>query len=232
MTDTASPSPAYSRTEPSPTYRELLRVYEQIHREGLARQEIAGKDLFDGASLLPHLDDIRDLVTATGSRSILDYGSGKARHYEARNLTFAGKTIPSIRTWWGVDEIRCYDPGVAAFASYPDKPADGVICTDVLEHIPEDDIDWMLAELFGLARRFVFANIAGYPAKKTLPNGWNAHVTVMPQEWWRAKIDTAARNWGGERYRFTYIGRATGLQRLGRKLSGRSSKVTTVIAEG
>jgi hypothetical protein len=38
--------------------------------------------------------------------------------------------------------------------------------------------------MFSYARRFVFACIACYAAKSTLPNGENAHTTVRSSAWW------------------------------------------------
>jgi hypothetical protein len=67
-----------------------------------------------------------------------------------------------------------------------------VICTDVLEHCPEEDLPWIVGELFGYARLFVFANVACYPAMKTLPNGENAHCTIRPVEFWREIFQNAA----------------------------------------
>ncbi len=63
-----------------------------------------------------------------------------------------------------------------------------MICTDVLEHIPEPDISWILSEQFGLATKLVFGNIASFPADKLLPNGENAHCTVRPVAWWQETI--------------------------------------------
>ncbi|MGB8435760.1 MAG: class I SAM-dependent methyltransferase [Burkholderiales bacterium] len=78
-------------------------------------------------------------------------------------------------------------------AELPEGELDGVVCTDVLEHCPEEDMEWIVAELFGHARRFVFANVACFPAQKRLPSGQNAHCTVRPVKWWRALIENAAR---------------------------------------
>ena len=58
---------------------------------------------------------------------------------------------------------------------------------------PEDDIGWIVAEITGQARRFVFASIACYPARTLLPNGENAHCTIRPESWWRNVFASAAR---------------------------------------
>ncbi len=65
--------------------------------------------------------------------------------------------------------IALYDPAYTPYMALPQgKFTMASICTDVLEHCPEQDIPWILSELFSYATRFVFANIACYPAKKTL----------------------------------------------------------------
>ncbi len=89
--------------------------------------------------------------------------------------------------------MRCYDPGYAPHSARPPGRFDGVISTDVLEHCPEEDLAWILEEIFGYATRFVYLNVACYPARKTLPNGENAHATVRPPDWWRDKVAAASR---------------------------------------
>lgn len=59
---------------------------------------------------------------------------------------------------------------------------------------------WVLDELFGYARRFVFANVACFPAGKRLPNGQNAHCTVKPVKWWRREFERAAARHPGVHY--------------------------------
>ena len=48
-----------------------------------------------------------------------------------------------MAAWPGV-AVTCYDPGYAPFAEPCEGTFDGVITTDVLEHIPEEDIGWVL----------------------------------------------------------------------------------------
>src|SRR5437763_1557904 len=79
-----------------------------------------------------------------------------------------------IAEYWDVDEVRCYDAGYQPYRKLPAGQFDGVISTDVLEHCPEEDLSWILQEIFSFARRFVFLNVACFPARKTLPDGTNA----------------------------------------------------------
>jgi len=175
----------YSRANPSPRYRELLALYARMHKEG-SDDGSGRREAFAGHSLLRHVARIRELVQATAARTILDYGAGKGEVYRPMPVTVDGERVAdSVAEYWDVDEVRCYDPGHDPFRELPGSQYDGVVCTDVLEHCPEEDLRWIIGELFGLARRFVFCSVACHPARKQLPNGENAHVTVRPPEWWR-----------------------------------------------
>jgi FkbM family methyltransferase len=184
----------HSRTSPSPRYRELVALYARMHVEGETRLGIPPEQTFPGQSLFAHIARIKRLIEATGSRTILDYGAGKGLQYRPHKIVVDGEHVADgIAEYWDVDEVRCYDPGYAPHGSRPEGRFDGVICTDVLEHCPEEDLPWILEEIFGYADKFVYLNVACYPARKTLPNGENAHVTVRPPQWWRERAAAAAR---------------------------------------
>ena len=184
---------AYTRDHPSPRYQRLLALYREMHREGEVHLGIPPDQTFPGKSLPPQAGHIRRLIAATGAKTLLDYGSGKGGQYLPMPWRDEGGTVyPDIPAWWGV-EVRCYDPAYPKFAALPEGEFDGVISTDVLEHCPEEDLSWIVGELFGYARRFVFANVACFPARKRLPNGQNAHCTIRPLKWWRQLVAPIAR---------------------------------------
>jgi hypothetical protein len=186
-------SSRYSRQQPSPRYLELLAQYRSMHLEGEKSSGLPAAQTFPGKSLAPQAVRIKRLIDATRAANILDYGSGKGTQYlpgalEGREVS----GFDSVQDYWGVDFILCYDPGYQPYAGAPAGQFDGVICTDVLEHCPEEDLAWIIAELFGYARLFVFASVAVYPAGKRLPNGENAHATIRDAIWWHAIFAAAA----------------------------------------
>jgi hypothetical protein len=196
-------STGYSRTTPSPRYRELLTQYVDMHVHGEQFRHIPAEQTFAGQSLPRHAGAIKALIDAHGARTILDYGSGKGRQYQPLLVrTPEGREFPSIPAYWGVESVTCYDPGYQPFSQLPAGQFDGVICTDVLEHCPQDDMPWIVGELFGYARRFVYANVACYPAMKRLANGENAHCTVQSTAWWQALIDDIAQRHRDVRFQF------------------------------
>lgn len=184
---------AYSREHSSPRYMELQRLYRAMHERGETFLGVPADQTFPGKSLLPQASRIKRLIILTGARTVLDYGSGKGKQYEPRPVRDeTDGTWPSMIDYWGVDEIVWYDPCYEPFSKVPSGKFDGVISTDVLEHCPEEDLPWIIGEIFDYTSKFVFANIACYPAHKRLPTGENAHCTIKPLGWWRGLLESGA----------------------------------------
>ncbi len=106
--------------------------------------------------------------------SVLDYGCGQSRLFERLKLN--KKT-----------QVFRYDPSIPGIDHIPVKHVDLIINTDVLEHIPEHDIDDIIGHMKILGDN-VFFNINTALAKEILPSGENAHCTVYPAKWWLNKI--------------------------------------------
>lgn len=184
---------SYSRKNPSPRYRALLAMYGDMHANGEKFLGIPSAETFDGRSLASQAARIKRLIERTQASHVLDYGCGKGTQYEPRPLVIKGEgSWDSVIDYWGIDEVTCFDPAFPPFSSLPQGKFDGVISTDVLEHCPQDDMEWIVEEMFSYATRFVFATIACYPARKRLPSGENAHCTIQPPEWWEAIFQRAA----------------------------------------
>lgn len=110
-----------------------------------------------------------------GAVDVLDYGAGKG--HLGINLLTSG--------WPG--DYTPYDPGVAEFSETP-QPHDFLCCIDVLEHIEPDCLDAVLADLKRVTKRAGFISVHLKPAKKTLPDGRNAHLIQKPAMWWLRKL--------------------------------------------
>lgn len=195
----------YTRENPSPRFRELLAFYATMHAEGDQSIDVPAEKMFDGRSLATHIGTIRSLLKRFGCSTLLDYGAGKAKHYETTVFNLSdGRQVTGLRQLWNLRDVRLYDPGYPPHSEYPSGRFDAVICTDVLEHIPEQDLDWVIGDLFAFAGKIVFGGIAIYPAGKLLPDGSNAHVTLKPPEWWLEKF-LACRAASGSTAEFALI---------------------------
>jgi len=106
-------------------------------------------------------------VTRYNAKTILDYGCGKGLQYQ-EPLPYgmlSGEAMPE-RQWQTFDQylgvtVYRYDPCVAAFEIPPPPSAkfDGVICTQVLNNIPDDDMTWVREKLEYHAEKFCFVGI-------------------------------------------------------------------------
>jgi len=189
---------SFSRANPSPRYLELQRLYRAMHQQGETYLGIVPELTFPGTSLLPHRESIKRLIERTDALTLLDYGSGKGRQYDPQTISDeGGMAWPGVADYWGVDEVTCYDPCYEPYSALPQGKFDGVISTDVLEHCPQEDVPWIVSEIFGYATRFVFASVACFPALKRLPNGENAHCTILPVGWWSDLVSAVAVNHPG-----------------------------------
>lgn len=185
---------------PSQGYRKLIEMYRTMHQEGSPDVGRPPEMTFTGKSLAEHVGPIAEMIRASGTKTVLDYGSGKAKFYAPYPGEATESRFKSMREW-GDTKVTCYDPGYEPFSGAIDPAYDSVICTDVLEHITEEDIPWVLDKLFTHARHFVYAVAVCYPARKFLPDGRNAHCTVQPSEWWLEQLEGAARRNPGIKWR-------------------------------
>jgi hypothetical protein len=136
---------------------------------------------YPGNNLKPQLQHIKDLVQDTKAETLLDFGCGKGLQYTKYKHHEELGVMPSL-----------YDPGVPEYDTLPEGIFDGVYSTDVMEHIPKEQIPETFGTIFGKAEKFVFLAICTQPAIAILPNGENAHCTVEPIGWWVSMIEKYA----------------------------------------
>lgn len=172
----------YTREHPSPEYQKAIALgieYQKTHKGFTGRHTFQSFPLY------------RQLIQEYRTKTLLDYGAGKLEQFSYRNirlLNHKGDTEKQVYPSWqealGVEEIYPYDPCIPEIAHLPTKRFDGVICTDVLEHVPPSDMPWVVDLMFSFAQQWVYASVASYPGKKTLADGSLAHKTIKPAEWW------------------------------------------------
>jgi len=151
------------------------------------RAASATGEQFRGMSIVKYERDIGVLIAATRSTRLLDYGSGVGDQYKK-----AG-----IHKRWGVPMPYCYDPGVDIHYTRPTGTFDGVLCSDVLEHVPEELVDNVLHDVFSFAEKWVWLSVCCRPAKKFFEDGRNLHLTVRRDRWWVKRIRDAS---GGKKF--------------------------------
>jgi len=171
-----SPGEHFNRDKPSQRYNSLLEEYKVMH--GVSNR------MFNGRSLLKFVEIIKSYLEKNECNSVLDYGSGKGALYTEDFHTVTNEINKPLPEYWSLDLCVLYDPAYEEHVSLPSGKFDAVICTDVLEHIPEADLGWVLQEIYSKANKMVFLNVACFPALKKLKDGSNAHVSIFSTEEW------------------------------------------------
>lgn len=201
----------FAKDRPSRRYGELLEQYGLLFAGKDKSENLSAKALVEQRSIGLHEAEIRQLIGEAGAKSVLDFGAGKGTSYQP----FAGEPEKgrgkSLAAWPGV-RITCYDPVNETFSIAPKGKFDGVISVDALQHIPEEDIGWVLDDMFGAAKSFVFAAVSSVPAQQKLPNGMAAPCTMQPVEWWKGQFELASKRNSGIRWRVRAVAKAGSLK--------------------
>lgn len=162
-------------------------------------QKAHTKNTFQGCSVEKFAAEIKQIIDAFGAKSLLDYGCGQGVPYITNNPkkyrhgpSFEHRDKP-LGEYWGI-KVSLYDPGVKQHESLPGGKFDGVISIDVLEHVPEEELEDMFTKIFARARKFVFFSFCNRPANKKFPDGTNVHVTLHNHDWWMRKIQQYNHN--------------------------------------
>ena len=110
---------------------------------------------FNGMSTIPYAPIIKKIIDKNEINSLLDYGCGKAEFYNNK-YNIDDIEYPSFKNFWNID-IDLYDPSYSKFSKLDQNKAyDMVICIDVLEHIPIEDIDYVLEQICNLSKNIFF----------------------------------------------------------------------------
>ncbi len=162
-------------------YYKVIEKYKYFHENGVKNQP--GASTFLGYSLTRWIFEIKKVINKTNSASLLDFGCGKGFLYNNKFKVIEHE-FENLSYFWNIQDIFLYDPGVEKFSAYPNQKYDGVICTDVIEHIPEGDVINFIDKLFSFSNKFIFFVIATIPATKYFDDGKNIHLSLKSQSEW------------------------------------------------
>jgi hypothetical protein len=140
-----------------------VMLYNKLHAD----------ERYYGESSIGWLPLIHHYILDLNPKSILDYGCGKSTLMER----ISGHNISKYR----------FDPAIPELSIMPNEKVDMILCIDVLEHIPENELDDTLFKIRSLSAN-VFFNISCVSSSTKLPDGSNAHCTVHAADWWQMRL--------------------------------------------
>lgn len=124
---------------------------------------------------------LRELDLRSGD-TLLDFGAGRGvavDWFRERGIDATGIDLVPLRPditeacLWNLPPIASVDYG---------------FCADVMEHIPLDKVDDVLAGIRRLVTKGAFFQIATRPDRMGALIGETLHLTVQPKKWWVDKL--------------------------------------------
>lgn len=143
-----------------PDYHDHILAYQQMHAER-----------FYGSSATElHLQSVAAVVRKLEPASILDFGCGRS---------------DLVAHFWcdGGRRLARYDPAIPQYKRLPAGPFDLCLVCDVMEHVPMAYVHQVLTEVRSVATTALFT-ISTKLARAKLPDGRNAHVTLLTRDEW------------------------------------------------
>lgn len=152
---------AFAFVRDLPDYHDHIAAYQQLH----------ASRHYGGSATELHLLDAAAVVRAVAPGSIIDYGCGRSdllAHFYRD----------------GKRRLARFDPAIPEHSTMPEGRFDLALCCDVMEHVPMASVDRVLAEVKEKADR-AFFTISTKLARARLPDGRNAHVTLLTRSEWK-----------------------------------------------
>lgn len=143
-----------------PDYHDHIAAYKEMH----------STRHYGDSSTEEYLSIVAGVVKERKPVSILDYGCGRsdlAAHF------------------WrdGERRIARYDPAIGKYKVMPEGQFDMVLACDLMEHVPMASVEQILADIRSKSSTALFA-ISTILARAKLPDGRNAHVTILSKAEW------------------------------------------------
>lgn len=195
----------FTRDRPSAQYTRLLERLGTSAPEKPARRALSR--------------DLLDLAAHAEAKTILDYGfaaqAGESMTTEETDGRDAGL------------EVMRYDPAMPDVPQRPARQFDGVVCTDSLDFIPDEDVPWVVEELFAFAGRFVYATVSDRALTQTLNDGSRLKSRPRARSWWQEHFAAAAAHHPEVHWKLVQCARRGAgakpvyVREAGRRLAGR-----------
>ena len=143
-----------------------VELYKELHLQ----------DQDYGASGGVYFKEIADFIRDKNPKVVLDYGCGKG----ALSDLIVNSQLQA--------KVHSYDPAIKGKETIPLDNYDMIITTDVLEHLYEDEIDFIFSDMLKLKPVSMYHIVSHRLAHAILPDGSNAHKTVQAPEWWANRM--------------------------------------------
>lgn len=148
--------------------QDYISQLKSLHDDSTRKQGFGGK--------VKKLGKFHDFMKQWNPKTLLDYGCGK------------GVILQYLQSQYPTTECHGYDPAVSKYSKEIETTYECVFSNDVLEHIEPEFLDQVLLHIDQVSSKYIWLRIDTFPARKTLPDGRNAHLILESKDWWESKL--------------------------------------------
>jgi len=118
----------------------------------------------------------------------------------------------------------------SAIAALPSQAFDAAVCMDALDHVPDEDIPWLIDALFRAARRCVYLSVDGSAVPVSHSETAEFSRRARSRSWWLTHVERASARYPGVHWKVVINVEAGAQPRVGIREGGRRAdgKVPTV----
>ena len=192
---------------------DLIEQYRQMHREGAY-----------GSTSIKKAPYILPYIRMLDARTVIDYGCGQS-------------TLADLVSAHCGAKVTRYDPGLPGYDRRPSGTFDLLLNIDVLEHVPEEEVDGVIADMASLSSRAIII-IDTRRAATTLSDGRNAHLTLRAADWWSERLcrhyPRVQRIWVQRRpasFVTWQVGRARSMTAMAQAAAAKARMVGSMVAK-
>jgi 2-polyprenyl-3-methyl-5-hydroxy-6-metoxy-1,4-benzoquinol methylase len=140
---------------------------------------------FDGGGTRTLADKLLEEVNNRKSVTILDYGCGLGTHWHKQVWVNNTKSIMNV-LGEKVQGFYRYDPAYELYSKPPLCTFDLVICSDVLEHVPDEYLEEFFFNINNYVKKdgMIFYSISTKLSKNSFDDGTNMHVNIKSVDEW------------------------------------------------
>lgn len=172
---------------PSQDFSALCRLVRQAEAPGGHPHERQSGGISGHGGLLELLEEHR-------ARSVLD----------CRIPALAANPSLRLPEASGIEQVIAFDPTQPAAADASAANVDAVVCLQMLEYVPDEDVPWLLDELFSRARNLLYCGVDESPQSRV--NGSLVARRKRTAAWWQYEFELVARHHPSVRWRLCVQG--------------------------
>ena len=171
-------------------YKDIYTGKPYLHKDNEGKWTKRVGNYGNGGGWKSLLTYVKNYVNKNPGCNILDYGCGQAVHWHANvNMTIDGQKVSKTMMQYlhrNVSGFFRYDPCHPVYNKRPTGKFDCVVATDVVEHIPKEELPYVLQHIDDCTAHDgkVFFTIPDTESQGHFMDGENMHCTIMEKEKW------------------------------------------------